>query len=498
MPWEYTTQGVFDHMTAASKTYDFAQFENQTDIGANPQSGSCQYDPDQQVYTISAAGGRIGAVQDDFYFVWRRMTGNFILTMQAHFLGESGHSHTQLGWMARASLQPASPQVSAVLQADGLAALRFRRTLSASTGDLPATLRGADVIQLERRDNTFIMSIACFGEPFTVVQVSEINLGQSVYIGLFVCSPEPAVVAQASFRNVSIVVPVGAGFTLETNPFGSRLEILDVSNGQRQTVYSADSVIGAPNWTRDGQALIFNSAGRLYRLDLDTKTPLPIDTGEIIWNNHDHVFSFDGRMLAFSSLTGPGYHAQIYTIPAQGGAPTLVTPDGPSFVHGWSPSGKFLVYTGLRNGVFDIYRIPAKGGLEVQITNTPEMDDGPEYAPDGRYIYFNSIRTGRMQIWRMRPDGSRLKQLTDDEYNNWFPHVSPDGKQIIFMSYLVNEVEPGRHPAAKRVYLRTLPLSGGTPRVVAYLYGGQGTMHVHSWSPDSQKVAFVSNTVPYA
>ena len=101
-----------------------------------------------------------------------------------------------------------------------------------------------------------------------------------------------------------------------------------------------------------------------------------------------------------------------------------------------------------------------------------------------------------MQIWRMLPDGSRPEQLTEDEYNNWFPHISTDGKWAVFLSYLVGEVAPSDHPAAKRVYLRLMPLDGGVPKVLAYLYGGQGTMNVPSWSPDGRQLAFVSNTVP--
>ena len=150
----------------------------------------------------------------------------------------------------------------------------------------------------------------------------------------------------------------------------------------------------------------------------------------------------------------------------RGGQPVQITPIGPSYLHGWSPDGKFLVFTGQRNGIFDIYRVPAAGGEETQLTHTPGLDDGPEYTPDGKYIYFNSVRSGRMQIWRMQPDGSAQEQLTDDEYNNWFPHVSPDGSQIIFVTYLVGEVEPSDHPAAKRVYLRTMPIDGGVPKVV--------------------------------
>jgi Tol biopolymer transport system component len=37
-----------------------------------------------------------------------------------------------------------------------------------------------------------------------------------------------------------------------------------------------------------------------------------------------------------------------------------------------------------------------------------------------------------------------------------------------------------------------VPAGGGEPRVVARLFGGQGTMNVPSWSPDSRRVAFVS------
>jgi Tol biopolymer transport system component len=98
-----------------------------------------------------------------------------------------------------------------------------------------------------------------------------------------------------------------------------------------------------------------------------------------------------------------------------------------------------------------------------------------------------------MQLWRMRPDGSAPEQLTDDGYNNWFPHISPDGKWVVFLSFM-QDVKPDEHPFYKHVYLRLMPASGGKPRVLAYLYGGQGTINTPSWSPDSKRLAFVSNT----
>ena len=184
-------------------------------------------------------------------------------------------------------------------------------------------------------------------------------------------------------------------------------------------------------------------------------------------------------------------------MPIQGGDPRQITPLTPSYLHGWSPDGKSLVFTGGRSDKFDIYRIPSDGsGPEVRLTSSPGLNDGPEYTPDGRYIYFNSSRTGKMQIWRMRPDGSGQEQVTDDEYNNWFPHISPDGQWIVIISY-PPDLDPASHPYYQPCYLRLFPITGGQPKIIAYVYGGQGTINVPSWSPDSQRIAFVSNSDPF-
>ena len=133
------------------------------------------------------------------------------------------------------------------------------------------------------------------------------------------------------------------------------------------------------------------------------------------------------------------------------------------------------------------------GGAETNLTNTKGLDDGPEFTPDGRYIYFNSTRSGTMQVWRMKPDGSEQEQVTNDEFNNWFPHISPDGKWIVFLSFL-KDVNPSDHPFYKHVYIRLMPANAVRPRVIAYLYGWQGTINVPSWSPEGKRIAFVSNT----
>lgn len=179
----------------------------------------------------------------------------------------------------------------------------------------------------------------------------------------------------------------------------------------------------------------------------------------------------------------------IYILPIKGGEPRLITENAPSYWHGWSPDGKTLAYCAERNGEYDIYTIPAAGGEEVRLTHTEGLDDGPDYTADGNYIYFNSVRTSKMKIWRMKPDGSDQEQVTFDAYNDWFAHPSPDGKYIVFVSY---EPEVEGHPANKNVNLRLMQIPGGEPKVIAKLFGGQGTINVPSWSPDSKRFAFVS------
>jgi Tol biopolymer transport system component len=312
-------------------------------------------------------------------------------------------------------------------------------------------------------------------------------------------------VERVVFSNVRVIRPAAENFRPYRDYIGSVLEVLDVASGARRRLReSAAEGAGAdpfeaPNWTRDGGVLIYNTSGagqgrgRLVRYDLASGRPSVIDTATVTRNNNDHVLSFDGTMLGISDSSA-GNGSAIYVVPAPGGTPRRITPLTPSYMHGWSPDGKTLVYTAQRNNDFDVYAAPADGsGAERNLTKSPGLDDGPEYSPDGRYIYFNSVRSGSMQIWRMQPDGAEPEQITNDGWNNWFPHVSPDGQWIAFISF-PKDVDPSDHPYYKHVLLRVMPAAGGPPRVVAYVYGGQGTMNVPSWSPDSRMLAFVSNT----
>jgi TolB protein len=273
------------------------------------------------------------------------------------------------------------------------------------------------------------------------------------------------------------------------NMLESALEIIDIESGAKRIVYRAREHFEAPNWSRDGSTLYYNSNGRIFTISLKGGAPKLLNTGFAVNCNNDHGLSPDGGMLAISDQTLDG-KSRIYILPSDGGVPQLVTEAAPSYWHGWSSDGQTIAYCAERNGRFDIYLISINGGKEIRLTDSGRFNDGPDYSPDGKYIYFNSLRTGQMKIWRMRSDGTEQIQFTpDDEYNDWFPHPSPDGKWIVFVSY---DKEVEGHPPNKNIVLRIVSTSGGKPRILTSLFGGQGTLNVPSWSPNSKEFAFVS------
>ncbi|HET9635751.1 MAG TPA: DUF5050 domain-containing protein [Gemmatimonadaceae bacterium] len=472
-------------------------FDGHGDVGTVRRAGSASYDPRTQSYVISGSGQNMWAGRDDFHYVWKRLTGNFILSTRARFIGRGVEAHRKIGWTIRPTLDETSPQVTAALHGDGLMSLQFRRAKGGTTEEIksPDSLPNADaVIQLERRDGTYVMSVARYGDTLVSTQLTDLALPDTVYVGLFVCAHNDSVVERGEFSNVRITIPPKTGYVPYRDYLGSNLEILDVGTGNATIVHQYQGSFQAPNWTTDGKALIYAQEGKLYRFDLATKTPSVINTDFATRNNNDHVLSFDGRMLAISNHSPADSNVSIvYTVPTTGGVPKRITAKGPSYLHGWSPDGRWLVYVGQRNDEFDIYKISVDGGEETRLTSAKGLDDGPEYTPDGKYIYFNSARTGRMQIWRMRPDGSDQQQITNDNFNNWFPHISPDGKQIVFISFPLT-VPADDHPFYKHVMIRLMPIGGGPARVIAYVFGGQGTINVPSWSPDGKRLAFVSNS----
>ncbi len=472
------------------------QFDHHQDVGNPIKPGSASYNSVDQTYTISGAGINMWTKIDQFHFLWKKIKGDFTISATIKFIGKGVADHRKIGIIARDELTTNSRYADACVHGDILSSLQYRLTDTSNTAQVTLLSYQPTDIEFSRRGDVFSFSAAVRGENYKTV-TKEMPLNEEVYAGLFICSHVEDVTETAVFSNVRIVIPVHPDYRPYRDYIGSHLEVMDVVTGHRKILYSVPHSIQAPNWTKDGKHLIYNSsAGLLYKYALADGKITELNTGEQKSNNNDHVVSFDGTKLAISNHVGEKRISTLYTLPIVGSdKPVQITsPDsGHSYLHSWSLDGKKLIFTGHRNKQYDIWSIDIATKKETALTNSLTLDDGPEMSPNGQWIYFNSVRTGTMKLWRMKPDGSNQEQITFDEYNDWFPHFSPDGKQILYISF-PKEIDPTQHPFYQRVYLRIMPTSGGVPKTIAYIYGGQGTINVPSWSPDSKKVAFVSNS----
>lgn len=471
-----------------------SQFEG-VSIGNPKIIGSTSFDTKTQTYTLKGAGENMWFDKDECWFEFTKIKGDFILSANLSFIGEGVNAHRKIGLMMRSGAETNAAYVNCAVHGDGLTGMQFREKVDENTAETKTEILSPEFIQIERKGDNYIVRVSKNNEPLITVAEKQFNLGEEIIAGMFICSHDVDVVESAKFWNVRLEVPATDGVNGYQNPSPSRLEIVDIESGIRKVIYETETHIEAPNWSRNGKFLIYNSGGKLYNYNFKKNTPVEINTAFATSNNNDHGISFDGKTLAISHhLEENGKrNSIIYTVPVKGGTPTRITENGPSYWHGWSPDGKWLTYCAERNGDYNVYKIPAEGGNEIQLTKTEGLDDGPEYSPDGKCIYFNSTRTGMMQIWRMKPDGTAQEQVIFDNYQNWFAHPSPDGKWLIMISYLPT-VAAASHPHNERVMLRLMPTQGGEIKTLAFLYGGQGTINVPSWSPDSKKVAFVSYT----
>jgi TolB protein len=490
---------------ASAQNNPIGIFQANTDIGNPKKSGSAVYNQADQSYSLRGGGYNIWFERDEFHYLFNKIKGDFILTANFEFVGKGVEAHRKTGWMVRESTDEKSAHITATLHGDGLTVLQWRGVAGALMRDpqdeIFATDSAYNTIQIERSGKVITMRAAHTGKPFDIIGSHEMeNLPEEILAGPFICSHNPDVTEEVKIWNVRIDKPVADDYNAgRSGPVGCRMETINVFDGKRMVIWEKDGRFEAPNWMPDGKKLLFNMDGLLYTIPVTGGEIVQLNTGTVNKSNNDHGISFDGKLLAISSqkpgTTGGG--SAVFVLPLTGGEPELITENTPSYWHGWAPNNKEVVYVAMRDGkkVYNIYRNSIKGGKEVPLTDIKDGEhvDGCEYSPDGKYIYYNGNHTGTMQIWRIKPDGTGREQLTFDKYNDWFPHISPDGKWIVLISF-PPEVPPNSHPSYKRVMLRIMPVSGGEPKVIAYLYGGQGTINVPSWSPDSKQIAFVSNS----
>lgn len=472
--------------TSHSQTASLGIFENRGDLGTVLHQGAVEYDAAHGTYTISGSGENMWSTTDAFQFVWKKVSGDVGLAADIAFLTKTGNEHKKAVLILRQTLDADSVYVDVALHASGLTSLQFRDEKGAVTREVRSVLVAPKRLRIVKHGDYVYMALGSDGTLQPAGGWLRIPLKGDFYVGLGVCSHDKDVVEQAVFSNVELKQPATAS---GESVLYSTLETVEIDSADRGVAYLSQGRFEAPNWTKDGTAFLFNRSGRIERLTVGDNSPSVLETGFANRCNNDHGISHDGTQLAVSDNSQGDHESLVYVLPIGGGTPRRLTQKSPSYWHGWAPDGKTLAFVGQRNDEFDIYTIPVAGGEETRLTTAKGLDDGPEYSPDGKYIYFNSERTGHMQIWRMKPDGSEQEQVFTDDLNNWFPHISPDGQWMVFLTY---SAEVKDHPENKDVMLRLMSLADKKITVLAKLFGGQGTINVPSWSPDSKRLAFVS------
>jgi hypothetical protein len=473
-------------------------FESRGDLGVTPRTGAIEYDAASGEYRVTGGGANIWGAEDAFYFAWKRLSGDVALTADVRFLGAGAVAHRKAVLMVRQDLTAGSAYADVTVHGDGLTTLQFRPAAGAPTQEIRSTVKAPSRIRIERRGNRFTIFAGKAGDGPAAAGPQTVELADPVYVGIGVCSHDANVLETAVFSNLRLEQPAVA------RRYRSKVTVYDLAARSSRVVYQADEVIEAPNWSRDGKFLLVNTGGNLYRLPVDGNgepTLEKIDRGAGGYRcNNDHDFSRDGRLLAFSASSAASRQSQVYLAAADGSGAKLMTPAAPSYFHGWSPDGKWLAFVGQRDNKFELYRVPAAGGAEQRLTSKGGYDDGPEYAPDGKWIYFNSNRSGGWDVWRMPPEGAapgdaKAERVTSDDLEDWFPHISPDGKWMVFLSFPKGTT--GHNDKMEGVVLRRMPTPGTTLKparieVLTTFFGGQGTINVNSWSPDSKKLAYVA------
>ncbi|WP_321476940.1 hypothetical protein [uncultured Paludibaculum sp.] len=472
------------------------QLESSGDVGVTPKQGSTTYDAASGEYHITGGGANIWAAEDAFQFAWKRMPGDFNMTADVRFVGAGAVAHRKAVLMIRQDLTAGSAYADVALHGDGLTSLQYRPTTGAATQEARSTVNAPVRIRIERRGNRFTIAAGNPNAELTRSDPVTVALTDPVYVGLGVCSHDANILETAIFSNVHLE-------QVQRQPaYRSKVTVYDFKKKAAEVIYQMDGVMEAPNWSRDGKFLLVNTGGNLYRLPLGVSDPklekIELGPGGYRCNN-DHDLSKDGSLLAFSASSTASRQSQVYLAKSDGSDVKLMTPASPSYFHGWSPDAKWLAFVGQRSGKYELYRVAATGGAEEHLTSKGAYDDGPEYSPNGQWVYFNSNRSGGWDIWRIPADGggpgdAKAEQVTNDDGEDWFPHFSPDGKWMLVFSFPKGTA--GHNDRMNGVVLRVMPAPGRKLKPAKFtklmeFFGGQGTINVNSWSPDSKRFAFV-------
>jgi len=495
-------------------------FDGQSDIGSALVPGSSSYNTATRQYTLTSAGYNIWYTRDEFRYLWKKMSGDVSLAADVSFPDPKGYSDRKAVLVIRQSLDDDSKEAMIGQHGGGLIHLAQRPERHAMMIDAQFRFGGtlakitAKRIGIEKRGDSIAIFISLTGEPMHQLGPPiTLHFDGPFYVGIGFTShlpvtPDTAVLSNVVLENTAGRLEMAQVMTASSartqQQLRSHLFIYDLRDGSTHQVYSADGIWEAPNWSPDGSYLISNSNNGLYKFMLKpdgTAEPQKLAIPAEYRINNDKAISPDGKRLAFSATLPPGRSSQVFLADADGSNARLMVSPTPSYFHGWSPDGKILAFVAQRNnsGQYDVYRIPAAGGAEEQLNSNVHHDDGPDYSPDGRWLYINSDRSGKEAIWRFPasgagPNDAKAEMVVSDAMEDWFPHISPDGKKMVYIGYPTGTATHDPRNAAVQIKLVTIANGkvAATSKTLVEATGGQGTLNVNSWAPDSMRFAYIS------
>jgi Tol biopolymer transport system component len=472
-------------------------FEGQSDVGSVVPPGSARYDAGQERYTLTSAGANTWYHVDAFHYLWKKVSGDISLTAQIsfppHSYAHEPNPHRKAILMFRQTLDAGGVYAAASQHGSGMTALQYRLDRGANTQDIELNIDAPQTVRIEKRGETVTMFLSQKGEPLHPVGASiTLRLAEPYYVGLAALSHEVDTTDVVEFSHVKLETLSAPPQNAKLALYSTLLAIQTEDQYRRaMVVRSVKAYMQSANWAPDGNSIYVYEAGRIAKVPylqpgVGGEAQF-IDTGSLVGCSGNYGLSPDGKSLAVSCAESKDTTHQVYVLPALGhAAPRRVTGGAASsYFHAWSPDSGTIAFTRGSADRADIFTVPAQGGAEVRLTRDT-VNDGPDYSADGKYIYFDSSRSGMTQIWRMRIDGSGAEQLTDDDHRNSSPHISRDGKTIAFLSQ-----PPDAASGIGAASIRLMSLADGQLRTLVSFQGDRGSFSMYGWG-DANHLAFVS------